>query len=116
MSLETRLVALVAAIGADIKTILSSLTGKNQSITVKDEGTDLVANPSAINFTGDGVAVSHNGGLVTVTVTASGGGGAQQCFVQPTAPEVAPGVPYLWVQTGLGSDGSGFTLWIGDGS
>ena len=35
-------------------------------------------------------------------------------FVQPDQP-VGNG-PYLWVQTGLGDDGSGFTLWVEDGS
>lgn len=44
----------------------------------------------------------------------SSGGGAQQVFVQDAAPTVAPGIPYLWFQTGLG-DGSDMTLWVEDG-
>ena len=42
-------------------------------------------------------------------------GGAQQVFVQPAAPAVAPGVPYLWWQTGLGDAGNDMTLWVEDG-
>ena len=43
-----------------------------------------------------------------------GSGGAQQVFVQGSAPAVAAGVPYLWFQTGLG-DGGDMTLWVEDG-
>lgn len=43
-----------------------------------------------------------------------GGGGAQQVFVQPAAPVVAPGTPHLWFQTGLGA-GNDMTLWVEDG-
>ena len=43
-----------------------------------------------------------------------GGGGAQQVFVQPAAPVVAPGTPHLWFQTGLGA-GDDMTLWVEDG-
>lgn len=28
---------------------------------------------------------------------------------------LTPGTPGLWIQTGLGSDGTDFTLWIQDG-
>lgn len=35
--------------------------------------------------------------------------------VQATQPEVTPGVAHLWVQTGLGDDGQGYTFWIEDG-
>lgn len=44
------------------------------------------------------------------------GGGAQQVFVQPSAPSVAAGVPFLWLQTGLGGDGNDTTLWVDDGA
>lgn len=39
--------------------------------------------------------------------------GVQQIFVQATQPE-APGIPYLWVQTGLGTEGNDWTLWFED--
>lgn len=52
---------------------------------------------------------------VDLSATGAGGGGSQQVFVQATAPAASPGVPYLWFQTGMGDDGTGFTLWIGDG-
>ena len=41
------------------------------------------------------------------------GGGGQQVFVQPAQPAAAG--PYLWVQTGLAPNGSGFTFWFEDG-
>lgn len=40
-------------------------------------------------------------------------GYAGRCFIQNAQPTV-PG-PYLWVQTGLGPDGTDHTLWIEDG-
>lgn len=45
---------------------------------------------------------------------ARGPEGPRSTYVQPTAP-VAPPATYLWLQTGLGADGSGFTLWFEDG-
>lgn len=44
----------------------------------------------------------------------SGGGGSQQVYVQPNDPGLAGGAPALWIQTGLGADGLGFTFWIND--
>lgn len=44
-----------------------------------------------------------------------GGGGSQQVFVQPVAPVVAPGTPFMWWQTGLGESGNDMTLWVDDG-
>lgn len=40
--------------------------------------------------------------------------GAASLFVGPQQPEFAG--PGLWVQTGLGSDGTGMTIWIEDGT
>lgn len=45
----------------------------------------------------------------------SGGSSTPQVYVQPTAPTVPAGTPYIWVQTGLGADGTDHTIWIGDG-
>lgn len=33
-----------------------------------------------------------------------------------TTNTLTPGAPGMWVQTGLGSDGTDFTIWIEDGS
>lgn len=50
-----------------------------------------------------------------LTATSGGGGAAQNVFVQPIVP--TPQTPtYVWFQTGLGSDGTGITLWIEDGT
>lgn len=38
-----------------------------------------------------------------------------QMFIQSNAPLVEPGRPYFWVQTGLGEDQTGMTLWVEDG-
>jgi hypothetical protein len=46
---------------------------------------------------------------------ASGGSGTQTLFIQNPAP-TPPGVPYMWVQTGLGTSGTDLTFWIEDGS
>ena len=43
-----------------------------------------------------------------------GGSGVQRVFAQAEQPTVAPGVPYIWFQTGLG-DGNDMTMWIEDG-
>jgi hypothetical protein len=40
--------------------------------------------------------------------------GKDNLFISNTVP-TPPGIPYLWIETGLGSDGSGFTFWIEDG-
>lgn len=48
-----------------------------------------------------------------VTPEPGTGDGAREVFVQPDEPQV-PG-PFIWVQTGLGVDGSGFTIWFEDG-
>lgn len=42
------------------------------------------------------------------------GAGAQQVFVQDTAPTFSN--VGIWVQTGLGDDGTGFTFWFEDGT
>jgi len=37
-------------------------------------------------------------------------------YISNSAPSVTPGIPYLWVQTGLNTDGKGMTFWIEDGA
>lgn len=37
-----------------------------------------------------------------------------QTYIQETKPNVEG--PFVWFQSGLGEDGSGFTLWIDDGT
>ena len=51
--------------------------------------------------------------IKTLQDTVTGGGGAQQVFVQDTAPNFLGGVG-MWWQTGVGG-GSDMTLWVEDG-
>lgn len=44
-------------------------------VAVQDEGTAVVANPTAINFTGAGVSVSNASGVATVNIPGGGGSG-----------------------------------------
>lgn len=37
-------------------------------------------------------------------------------YISNSAPSVTPGIPYLWVQTGLNTDGKGITFWVEDGT
>lgn len=39
-----------------------------------------------------------------------------QCIVSPSEPVLYHGARYLWVQTGLGADGTDVTFWIEDGT
>jgi hypothetical protein len=57
----------------------------------------------------------YSNGSSWIDMSAAATAGAQQVFVQPGAPSVAPGVPYLWFQTGLGTGGNDMTLWVEDG-
>jgi hypothetical protein len=52
--------------------------------------------------------------FTTVEVIAGNGSvaAANAVFVQPTAP-ASPGIPYLWIQTGLPNNG--WSLWFSDG-
>lgn len=40
---------------------------------------------------------------------------AGSVYISNSAPSVTPGIPYMWVQTGLNTDGKGMTFWIEDG-
>ena len=48
-----------------------------QGVVVQDEGTQVDATATTINFAGDGVTATESGGVVTVTI-AGGGGGTPQ--------------------------------------
>jgi hypothetical protein len=39
-----------------------------------------------------------------------------QCIVSPSEPVLYHGARFLWVQTGLGADGTDVTFWIEDGT
>jgi hypothetical protein len=49
--------------------------GVGGAVPVQDEGTTVVASPTAINFVGAGVNVTNSGGVATVTIPGGGGGG-----------------------------------------
>ena len=42
------------------------------------------------------------------------GSAAGNTFIGPDAPVSHP-AQYMWLQTGLGADGTGMTLWVEDG-
>ena len=72
--------------------------------------------------------VLPTGGAIGAVLTKTGTGdfavgwaspsqsGEKQVFVQSTAPVVADGTPYIWVQSGIGPSGAGFTFWVEDGA
>lgn len=91
MSLETRIAALAAVIGADVKSLLSLVAGKNTSVAIQDEGVPLVSNPNTINFTGDGVTASQVGGVVTVYVPGGGGGGGSTTLIEKSFTQTSHG-------------------------
>lgn len=49
--------------------------GGGGAVPVQDEGTTVVASPTAINFVGAGVTATNSGGVATVTIPGGGGGG-----------------------------------------
>jgi hypothetical protein len=69
--------------GRDIVEETKAGTFGGGGITVQDEGTEIVAGASILNFVGDNVSASVDGGKATITVTGgssssgSGGSGAQ---------------------------------------
>lgn len=50
--------------------------GGGGSIAVSDEGTQVTANATSLNFTGAGVTATNSGGVVTVSIPNTGGGGS----------------------------------------
>jgi hypothetical protein len=82
MSLESRIVAVVQAIGADIKALLG------RSLPAGGGTGQVLTKTSATDY------------AVSWTTPASGGGGGaggNPVYVQETDPAVAP--PYIWFQT-----------------
>jgi hypothetical protein len=53
-----------------------SISGANNSLPVEDDSTQIIASPTTLNFTGDGVTVTDVGGKATVNVP--GGGSVSQ--------------------------------------
>jgi hypothetical protein len=49
--------------------------GVGGAVPVQEEGTTVVASPTAINFVGAGVTATNSGGVATVTIPGGGGGG-----------------------------------------
>lgn len=47
--------------------------------------------------------------------SSSGTSTPQQVYVQSTQPTFGAGVVGIWIQTGLGDNGDGFTMWFEDG-
>ncbi len=63
---------------------------------------------------GPGGFVGKNGFVITGKTGRQGVPGPQNLFVQNTAP-VTDQASYLWIQTGLGDDGSDCTIFVEDG-
>jgi hypothetical protein len=61
-------------IRASVDAAKDTLAG-NPILTVRDEGVDVVASPTVLDFTGAGVTATHVGSVVTVNVPGGGGGG-----------------------------------------
>lgn len=47
-------------------------------------------------------------------VSTTGAGGETEVYVQPSVPNANITRPYLWIETGLGTDGEGFSVWFND--
>lgn len=63
------------------------------SVPIEQEGSTVVASPTAINFTGAGVAVTDVSGVATVDIPGGGGGGGGGGF--PMLYDLSKGVPLL---------------------
>ena len=48
----------------------------------------------------------------TINIEVADSGNTQNVFISDTPP-ASPPSSYLWIQTGMGADGAGFTFWIG---
>ena len=53
---------------------LSWIAASGTSITIQDEGSNVLSNVSIINFVGNGVVASNVGGVATITIGGSSGG------------------------------------------
>ena len=65
--------------------------------------------------TGFDVYVSDATGSIAHTLNLPAGA-QQQVYVQATQPIVPPGIPYIWIQTGLGADGTEKMFFVEDGT
>jgi hypothetical protein len=54
---------------------LSWIAATGTSITIQDEGSNVLSNVSIINFVGNGVVASNIGGVATITIGGGNGGG-----------------------------------------
>jgi hypothetical protein len=54
---------------------LSWIAASGTSITIQDEGSNVLSNVSIINFVGNGVVASNVGGVATITIGGGNGGG-----------------------------------------
>lgn len=92
MTLTARLETFVQAVATDIKTLFG------RSLPPGGAPGDVLAKSNAEDYAVYWATPSH------------------RVFVQPTPPAVAAGTPYVWYQTGLGSDGNAMTIWVEDGA
>lgn len=82
-------------------------------VEIQDEGVSTVANPTAINFVGSGVAVTNNAGVATVTVSGGGSGISAIRFridFTLTAPGTISNVPAGWTVVASGSNNNIITV------
>lgn len=68
-----------------------TIKGGGSAITVSDEGSQLTATATSLNFVGAGVTATNTGGAVTVTIP-----GNPTITVATTAP-ASPSVGDIWV-------------------
>lgn len=68
------IVALVQG-GASRRTTAQAIANRGR-VPIQDEGTQVSAAPTAINFTGAGVTTTESGGVVNVNIPGGGGGAA----------------------------------------
>lgn len=77
-------------------------------VVVREPASVLVVEPEL-----ETVVVREVSRQIVVQAVGEVGTQVQSVFVGPTAPMFPP-PEYLWLQTGLGADGTGFTLWFND--
>ncbi|MNV09973.1 hypothetical protein D3C71_1004830 [compost metagenome] len=105
-----------ATAGNALAATAGGLFATDTKVSVRDEGTELVAAATAINFTGAGVTASHAAGVTTVNIPGGGGGGAVQEFtfrINYTGPtDTAPTVDASTIPAGWSITLSGTTATV----